>query len=194
MKPVSYIASIQNQPSLQIRQYHGQYYAGWLSCEDPACGHRTARLPQTFAGGYPVCRLCEKGVMFREYTEKDLYLQINFFLYLFDLTKNNNSSKLISQTNNTKLSIIFIASYFNVDFIISEARVTPQITAAFQVLREVVEDALTHSAYSIINLSKLFRFFTLDPKAGNKIKPEPVEIDILPETEQIDALLEMGIY
>lgn len=92
LRPVDYLASIQNQLSLQVRQYHSQYYAGWLSCEDPACGHRTARLPQTFAGGYPLCRLCEKGVMFREYTEKDLYLQINFFLFLFDLSKYNNSS------------------------------------------------------------------------------------------------------
>lgn len=75
----------------------------------------------------------------------------------------------------------------------TEARVSTQITAAFQVLKEMVEDALAHSAYSIINISKLFRFFTIDPKAS-KVKNEPVEIDILPETEQIDALLEMGIY
>lgn len=94
IRPVDYVASIVNQLSLQIRQYYATYYAGWISCEDPACGYRTARLPQTFAGGYPVCRLCEKGVMFREYTEKDLYLQLNFFLYLFDLSKNNNSSTL----------------------------------------------------------------------------------------------------
>lgn len=58
----------------------------------------------------------------------------------------------------------------------------------------VVEDWLAQSAYSIINLSKLFRFFTLDSKSGNKVKSEPIEIDILPETEQIDALLEMGVY
>ncbi|CAH0698815.1 unnamed protein product [Spodoptera exigua] len=167
LRPVDYLASIQNQLSLQIRQYHAQYYAGWLSCEDPACGHRTVRLPQTFAGGYPLCRSCEKGVMFREYTEKDLYLQINFFLFLFDMSKNSNS----------------------------KIRITPQITNAFQQLKEmVVEDWLAQSAYSIINLSKLFRFFTLDPKAGNKVKSEPIEIDILPETEQIDALLEMGTY
>ncbi|XP_035429801.2 DNA polymerase alpha catalytic subunit [Spodoptera frugiperda] len=167
LRPVDYLASIQNQLSLQIRQYHAQYYAGWLSCEDPACGHRTVRLPQTFAGGYPLCRSCEKGVMFREYTEKDLYLQINFFLYLFDMSKNNNS----------------------------KLRITPQVTNALQQLKEmVVEDWLAQSAYSIINLSKLFRFFTLDPKAGSKVKSEPIEIDILPETEQIDALLEMGTY
>lgn len=166
LRPMDYLASIQNQLSLQIRQYHSQYYAGWLSCEDPACGHRTARLPQTFAGGYPLCRLCEKGVMFREYTEKDLYLQINFFMYLFDISKNNNT----------------------------KTRISPQITIAFQQLKEMVEDWLAQSAYSIINLSKLFRFFTLDNKAGNKIKSDPIEIDIVPETEQIDALLEMGTY
>lgn len=74
-----------------------------------------------------------------------------------------------------------------------EVRVSPQISSALLTLKEVVEDWLTHSAYSIINLSKLFRFFTLDPKA-DKVKPEPIEIDILPETEQIDALLEMGTY
>ncbi|XP_075981647.1 DNA polymerase alpha catalytic subunit [Anticarsia gemmatalis] len=166
LRPVDYLASIQNQLSLQVRQYHAQYYAGWLSCEDPACGHRSARLPQTFAGGYPLCRLCEKGVMFREYTEKDLYLQINFFMFLFDLSKHSNA----------------------------KTRVSPQITNAFQQLKEMVEDWLAQSAYSIINLSKLFRFFTLDNKAGNRVKSEPIEIDIVPETEQIDALLEMGTY
>ncbi|XP_026726379.1 DNA polymerase alpha catalytic subunit [Trichoplusia ni] len=167
LRPVDYLASIQNQLSLQVRQYHAQYYAGWLSCEDPACGHRSARLPQTFAGGYPLCRLCEKGVMFREYTEKDLYLQINFFMFLFDLAKHTNA----------------------------KTRISPQVTTAFQQLKEmVVEDWLAQSAYSVINLSKLFRFFTLDSKAGSKVKSEPIEIDILPETEQIDALLEMGVY
>ncbi|XP_028164527.1 DNA polymerase alpha catalytic subunit [Ostrinia furnacalis] len=167
VRPVEYLACIQNQLTLQLREYHSTYYAGWLSCEDPACGHRSARLPQAFAGGYPLCRACEKGVMFREYTEKDLYLQINFFLYLFDLNKHSNNSKL---------------------------RPSPQITSAFLTLKDVVEDWLSHSAYSIINLSKLFRFFSLDPKAGDKLKSEPIEIDILPETEQIDALLEMGTY
>lgn len=92
VRPVDYLACIQNQLSLQLRQYHAQYYAGWLSCEDPACAYRTARLPQIFASGYPVCRQCEKGVMFRDYTENDLYLQMNFFLFLFDITKGDTSS------------------------------------------------------------------------------------------------------
>lgn len=93
LKPIDYLACIQNQLAMQIRQYHAQYYAGWVSCEDPACGYRTARLPQTFIGGYPLCRQCEKGVMFREYTEKDLHLQISFFAYLFDQSKHMSASK-----------------------------------------------------------------------------------------------------
>ncbi|KAJ0181362.1 hypothetical protein K1T71_003447 [Dendrolimus kikuchii] len=166
VRPVDYLASIQNALSLQIREYHAQYYSGWMSCEDPGCGYRTTRMPQTFAGGYPLCRQCEKGVMFREYTEKDLYLQINFFLFLFDLNKNNAT----------------------------KTKVSPQIVSAFQILKEMIEDSLSHSAYATIDLSKLFRFFTLDPSAGKLLKSEPIEIDVLPETEQIDALLELGTF
>ncbi|KAJ2943908.1 hypothetical protein O0L34_g8229 [Tuta absoluta] len=165
VRPIDYLACVQNRLSAQLRQYHALYYAGWISCEDPACGYRTARLPQTFAGGYPLCRQCEKGVMFRDYTEKDLYLQQNFFLFLFDLNKANTT----------------------------KTRVSPQVAAGFQVLKELVEDWLAHSAYSIINLGKLFRFFSLDPKA-DKMKSEPIEIDILPETEHMDALMEYGEY
>ncbi|OWR43101.1 putative DNA polymerase alpha catalytic subunit [Danaus plexippus plexippus] len=166
VKPIDYLACIQNQLSLQMRQYHSEYYTGWLACEDPACGYRSPRLPQTFAAGYPLCRLCEKGVMFREYTEKDLYLQINFFLFLFDVNKHN--------TTKTKIS--------------------PNILSAFQVLKVMVEEVLANSAYAIINLSKLFRFFGVDNRGGNNIKSEDLEIDILPETEHIDALLELGTY
>lgn len=78
--------------------------------------------------------------------------------------------------------------------LLAEVKVSSSVSPSFQVLKETVEDWLAQSAYSVINLSKLFRFFTLDPKAGNKMKSEPAEIDILPETEQIDALLEMGTY
>ncbi|XP_037963933.2 DNA polymerase alpha catalytic subunit [Plutella xylostella] len=166
IRPLDYFACVQNQLSLQVRQFHAQYYAGWVSCEDPACGHRTARLPQTFAGGHPLCRQCEKGVMFRDYTEKDLYYQLNFFLFLFDLQKQNTT----------------------------KAKLHPQIVSAFQVLKEMIEDWLAHSAYSIISLSKLFRFFAIESKNGDKVKTELPEIDILPETEYTDALMEMGTY
>ncbi|XP_073947289.1 DNA polymerase alpha catalytic subunit [Choristoneura fumiferana] len=166
VKPYDYLARIQNELSMQLRQWLARYYGGWLACEDPACAQRSPRLPQAFAGGHPLCPACEKGVMFREYTEKDLYLQTNFYIFLFDINKNNTS----------------------------KVRVAPHVASAFQVLKEMTEDWLTHSAYSIIDLSKLFRFFTVDPKAGAKVKSEELEIDILPETEHVDALMEWGSY
>lgn len=79
-------------------------------------------------------------------------------------------------------------------YYISEAKLHPQIVSAFQVLKEMIEDWLAHSAYSIISLSKLFRFFAIDSKNGDKVKTELPEIDILPETEYTDALMEMGTY
>ncbi|XP_072935668.1 DNA polymerase alpha catalytic subunit [Epargyreus clarus] len=165
VRPVEYVAAIHNQLSMQLRRAAERYCSGRLACEDPACGARSARLPHTFAAGHPLCRACGKGLMFREYTEKDLYLQINFYLFLFDVNKHNTS----------------------------KIKISPQVLSAFNMLKELVEDWLSYSAYSVINLAKLFRFFSLDPKSA-KVKSELVEIDILPETEHIDALMELGNY
>lgn len=92
VSPMSYVASIQNQLCGRLRHAQLRYYNGRLSCEDPACGLTTSRLPQVFAAGHPVCSLCHKGLMFREYSERDLYLQINFYHFLFDLSKHNNTT------------------------------------------------------------------------------------------------------
>lgn len=92
------------------------------------------------------------------------------------------------------LRLLFVFSIILFTSLLLETRQSPQITSAFQVLKEMVEDWLAHSAYSIINLSKLFRFFAVDPKAVDRLKTEDVELDILPENEHIDALMEMGTY
>lgn len=85
LRPLDYLPAILNQLTTQIRHYHSKYYQNWLVCEDPACTNRTTKLPHIFTGGYPLCNLCEKCLMFREYSEKDLYYQISFFHYLFDV-------------------------------------------------------------------------------------------------------------
>lgn len=165
VRPVEYLARIQNQLRFAIRAAQGRYYSSKVSCEDPACGYSTSKVPHHFVGGHPLCRQCEKGLMFRDYTERDLYLQINFYGFLFDVNKHNTAKQ----------------------------RLSPQIVSAFQALKEIVEDCLSRSAYSIINLSKLFRFFALDSKANERIKSYP-ELYVLPENEQEDAMLEMGTY
>ena len=46
---------------------------GWLVCEDPGCSNRTRRIPLRGIRGFPVCNVCSKGVVMREYTESQLY-------------------------------------------------------------------------------------------------------------------------
>lgn len=147
VKPIDYLACIQNQLSLQIRQYHSQYYAGWISCEDPACGYRTVRLPQTFASGYPLCRQCEKGVMFREYTEKDLYLQINFFQFLFDINKNNTSSKFCFV-----LVIFSYCLYKHIEF-------TSISSKYYVIITSNIKNGLSKRSTDILNLHEKHIYF-----------------------------------
>lgn len=91
VRPIEYLGSVQNQLTLKCRSYIEKYYRYELICEDPGCTNETRRLPMKFAGKYPVCTLCKSGVMYKKYSEGDLYAQLNFFEYLFDLSKHTES-------------------------------------------------------------------------------------------------------
>ncbi|XP_063224036.1 DNA polymerase alpha catalytic subunit isoform X2 [Bacillus rossius redtenbacheri] len=129
VSPVQYLPSIQNKLMLTIRAYVHKYYQNWLICEDPACTNRTRRLPVRFSRNYPICSLCKKGVMFKEYTESQLYTQLSFFVYIFDTSK-------IPEKRNLKMS--------------------QQLEEAYLSLRKQAEGILKHSAYSVVDLSDLF--------------------------------------
>nr|XP_023025122.1 DNA polymerase alpha catalytic subunit [Leptinotarsa decemlineata] len=89
VRPVEYLPYIQNQLALAIQLYITKYYDNELTCEDPACTNETNRLPLKFFKKYPVCTLCQKGVMYRTYTEQQLYTQLTYFQHIFDLGKLN---------------------------------------------------------------------------------------------------------
>lgn len=91
VRPVEYLVSLQNQLTLLCRNYIHKYYQYELTCEDPACPNNTVRLPLRFAGKHPVCTLCNNAVMYKKFSEYDLYSQLSFFQYIFDLTKHTKS-------------------------------------------------------------------------------------------------------
>lgn len=91
VRPIEYLGALQNQLVLKCRGYIEKYYRYELICEDPGCTNEPRRLPMKFAGKYPVCTLCNNGVMYKKYSEGDLYVQLNFFEYLFDLSKHADS-------------------------------------------------------------------------------------------------------
>ena len=61
------------------RRHIGKFYAGYVVCEDPACGGRTRQLPLQFKGAFPVCLTCNSACMSKEYTDKQLYTQLLYY-------------------------------------------------------------------------------------------------------------------
>ncbi|XP_069676603.1 DNA polymerase alpha catalytic subunit-like [Periplaneta americana] len=125
--PLQYLASIQNSLSLATRSFIHRYYENWLICEDPACTNRIRRVPIEMKGSYPHCNLCRSAVMYREYNEYELYTQLSFFQYIFDLSK------------------------------VTDKRPSLELEKAYDKLREQAERTLRHSAYSVVDLSSLFQ-------------------------------------
>lgn len=84
-RPMDYLFYVKNQLSSAINSYITKYYQNKLICENPICTYETYRLPLNFMGKYPVCPSCKNGVMYREYTDHQLFSQLSYFLYIFDL-------------------------------------------------------------------------------------------------------------
>lgn len=128
-KPVDYIYYIQNQLSLTINEHIRQYYQCKLICEDPGCPQETNKTPLRFARKLPVCRICEDFVMYREYSEKDLFTQISYYVYIFDLS------------HLTKKPLM-----------------EESISYGYQLLRQTAVKYLNYSAFAVIDLREIFEY------------------------------------
>ncbi|KAJ8971883.1 hypothetical protein NQ314_000496 [Rhamnusium bicolor] len=166
IRPVDYLPYLQNQLVLLIQSYITKYYENELTCEDPACTNETTRLPLRFVRKYPVCTLCQKGVMYRVYTEQQLYTQLTYYQHIFDLNKLN---KICSRT---MLEELFC-------FVRTSNGTTNRIWLSCS--RETVEKYLNHSGYSVINLTELFSGFLIRNR-----HPELIENDIKQPMEIIE--------
>ncbi|CAH1175786.1 unnamed protein product [Phaedon cochleariae] len=153
-RPVEYLPHIQNQLTLAMQACIAKYYENQLTCEDPACPNDTCRLPLRFVKKYPVCTLCQKGVMYRMYTEQQLYMQLTYFQYMFDLSKLAKRPLLESE-----------------------------VESGYHTLRETVEKYLNHSGFSIINLTELFSGFMIRNKNPSSLKSDLPNIETLVEEE-----------
>ncbi|XP_076255109.1 DNA polymerase alpha catalytic subunit [Rhynchophorus ferrugineus] len=128
-RPVDYLFYIQNQLSLTINSHISKYYECKLICEDPACPNETNRTPLRFGGKLPVCTLCEAGVMYREYSEKELFTQLSYFVHIFDLRQ-----------------------------LLKKPLMEESVINAYQTLRQTAENYLNHSSYAIVDIADLFGY------------------------------------
>ena len=77
------------QTEAQIRQHTARYYAGWLVCDDAACGARTRSMSvygHRCLGPKGMSIGC-LGKMRFEYGEKALYNQLLYLQSVFDVDK-----------------------------------------------------------------------------------------------------------
>ncbi|XP_013098926.1 DNA polymerase alpha catalytic subunit [Stomoxys calcitrans] len=155
--PYQYVIAIRNQLILSMRSFITRFYQNWLVCDDPACNQNTRCYTHVTSGRRPVCMRCKNGTLVRQYTERDLYNQLSYFQYMFDLSKHQHKNVTIS----------------------------PEVAAAYHVLRETVDQQLEKSAYCTIALSKLFA--NMKPLSQGVTIPQK-KIDI--PTVQVAASLE----
>ena len=93
LKPTAKLSYIKNAITIQLFTFIKQYYQGWLVCEDPMCSFRTKRISCKFANGRPQCIECERYATAMEYRDADLYYQMKFFKFIFDIDAYKNYYK-----------------------------------------------------------------------------------------------------
>ncbi|KAF2364673.1 Zinc finger DNA-directed DNA polymerase family B alpha [Trinorchestia longiramus] len=129
--PLHHLVALSNSLTRQLRAHLKSYYDGWLLCEDPGCTNRCRRTPLLFVRGFPVCNVCGKGVLLREYTESQLYKQLCFLDYILDFQKACATLK--------------------------DDRIRDdELRRSYAVLRAEVQKVLARSAYSHVDLRVLF--------------------------------------
>ncbi|XP_069746281.1 DNA polymerase alpha catalytic subunit isoform X2 [Narcine bancroftii] len=144
VSPIQYQVQMSNKLSLDIRRHIKRYYSGWLVCEDQTCKNQTRHLPLRFSHSAPLCQTCTKGALKPEYPDKALYTQLCYYRYMFDW--DYALEKVVSDQDKDLI----------------KKRFAPEIEkhcTVFRKLKGIVDDALSSSSYSEVNLSKLFQTF-----------------------------------
>ncbi|KAI9485969.1 MAG: DNA polymerase family B-domain-containing protein [Benjaminiella poitrasii] len=130
--------SIQVQLTLAIRKYIQRYYDGWYVCDDETCNNRTRML--SVFGRRCIIENC-RGLMGREYTDKQLYTQLLYLSTLFDPVK--AKARQYTETSSVQAESI-IHKYYKV-----------LISA-----KTIIEQYLEQSDYRHVDLLKLLSFST----------------------------------
>ncbi|XP_035219808.1 DNA polymerase alpha catalytic subunit-like isoform X2 [Stegodyphus dumicola] len=135
-KLIHYCAALKNQLDRIMRSYISKYYKHSLICEDVGCAYQTRKIPLHFTSGGPVCPSCKNSNLRLEYTEAQLYTQLAYFQYLFDLQK--ATSSLTPQER-------------------GYIKVTKDEIDFYNNLKLTADKILLKSGYGIVNLGMLFQ-------------------------------------
>uniref|UniRef100_A0A182PKC4 DNA polymerase n=1 Tax=Anopheles epiroticus TaxID=199890 RepID=A0A182PKC4_9DIPT len=148
VQPAQYLPAIVNELTLAIRADIRRFYQRWMVCDNPICNANTRMYSHVAAKNNPYCLLCRKGLLVLQYSETDLYNQLCYYLYMFDL-----------EQYSTKLT----------------KALTPEIRNMYKRLKETVERFQQRSKYGVVNLSNFYMEYAIPaPKQPEKMG-EPVK-------------------
>uniref|UniRef100_A0A182M1Q3 DNA polymerase n=1 Tax=Anopheles culicifacies TaxID=139723 RepID=A0A182M1Q3_9DIPT len=148
VQPVQYLPAIVNELTLAIRADIRRFYQRWMVCDNPICNVNTRLYSHVAAKNNPYCLLCRKGLLVLQYSETDLYNQLCYYLYMFDL-----------EQYSAKLTKVLPADVRNM----------------YSRLKETVERFQQRSKYGVVNLSNFYMEYAVPaPKPSNQVG-EPVK-------------------
>lgn len=143
--PHQYLPAIVNELNAAIRGDIKRFYQRWMVCDNPICNQNTRLFSQVASKNNPHCLHCQNGLLVQQYSESDLYKQLNYYKYMFDLSHHDGRVvKLLS----AELRNIYTA------------------------LSATVERFLLKSKYANIKLSTLYLNYVMNPSSRQaKIYP-----------------------
>lgn len=95
-KPTTFGAAIVNELILAVRAVINRFYENWLVCDDPLCSSNTKITTHVTDKGKPICTVCKKGILIRQFSEKELFNQLDYFKFLLNLKEKDINGMSIS--------------------------------------------------------------------------------------------------
>ncbi|XP_055642416.1 DNA polymerase alpha catalytic subunit [Toxorhynchites rutilus septentrionalis] len=143
--PQQYLPAIVNELTLAIRADVKRFYQRWMVCDNPICNQNTRLYSQVATKNNPHCLHCLNGLLVQQYSESDLYLQLNYYNFMFDLS--HYDSKI------TRL-------------------LPPDLRNMYTALKAIVDRFLSRSKYATVKLSTLYLNYAINPNSRQpKIYP-----------------------
>lgn len=147
---------LNSQLEQAIRLHIATYYAGWLTCDDLACGITTRQISvygKRCIGSLGKAFGC-KGIMRYKYSDKALYNQLLYFDALFDVDKAKKSKlrPLYDSLDDNASNIPPPLPKGKLEALAEQNRET------FETSKEVVEKYLNNCGRRYVNMASIFDF------------------------------------
>uniref|UniRef100_A0A182J684 DNA polymerase n=1 Tax=Anopheles atroparvus TaxID=41427 RepID=A0A182J684_ANOAO len=166
VQPVQYLPAIVNELTLAIRGDIKRFYQRWMVCDNPICNRNTRLYSHVAARNNPFCLHCQKGLLVLQYSETDLYKQLCYYNYMFDLEQ--YSAKF------TKA-------------------LSPDTRNMYTRLKETVDRFQQRSKYGVVSLSTLYMDYAIPaPKLLAASGPAKLLYPVRDFTAHLAKRLETG--